>query len=100
MGHRPRRPGALSNGKGDGDIATQFYKLVINDRPDDPFGMIAIERTPTTEHPLHLNRRTKVWEEDGTILDYFIGESAGQRALPLSKSDAALLAAKFGAALP
>lgn len=72
----------------------------MHDHPDKPFGLIAIETTPTTERPLQLNRRTKAWEEDGTILDYFIGESGGQRALPLTRSEAAALAKTFEATLP
>jgi hypothetical protein len=78
----------------------QFYAIAMHNKPEDPFGLVAIETTPTTERPLRLNRRTKQWEVDGTVLDYFIGESGGQRALPLTRRGAQALAETFGATLP
>jgi hypothetical protein len=72
----------------------------MHDSQNRPFGMVAIETTSTTERPLRLNRLTKTWEEDGTVIDYFVGESSGQRALLLTRSGAAALAQTFGASLP
>jgi hypothetical protein len=81
-------------------MTTKFYAIAMHDQPDEPFDMIAIETTPTTETPLRLNRATKAWEEDGEVLDYFVGESSGQRAISLSRKEAVALAKTFGADLP